>query len=107
MPTLTLPLTADGLAMADVRVHLRPARIQALARISQHPPPPVPDTGLFDSGTRVTCIDPRIRQLLGLTPVGTVPISSAASPAPVICNLYKAELRIVHPSGNSQDDVVW
>jgi len=107
MPTLTLPLTAEGLAVVDVRISLRPSRVQALLRASQQAPPPLAGAGILDTGTSVTCIDPGVRQPLGLTPVGTVPISSAASPAPVICNLYKAELRIVHPSGNSQHDLVW
>ena len=40
--------------MVDVRINLRPSRVQAFLRASQQVPPPVSDTGILDTGTSLT-----------------------------------------------------
>lgn len=54
----------------------------------------------------MTCIDLGILQTQNLTPFNKILIQSPSAPGPVFSYLYKVDLTVIHPSGNSQMNLV-
>jgi len=81
--------------------------VQAL-RVGLHPiPMPLSARALLDTGAEVTGIDPSLAKGLGLLGGGTVLVNLPAHGGMGIGFLHNISLTIVHPSGNSQDDLVF
>jgi hypothetical protein len=58
---------------------------------------------MLDTGATTTIIDTRIRQSLNLTPFRILTTQVPSQPASVHVLAYKADLLILHPSGNIRD----
>ncbi|HEV3263702.1 MAG TPA: hypothetical protein VG013_43105 [Gemmataceae bacterium] len=105
MPILSDDLT-HGLAFVAAVVGLPPrvARSRPALSAVQH----LGLTALIDTGTSVTCIDPRIVQALNLRTIGTTrqPVYGAFAPAAgVTCWRYRVSLTLVNPNGNPAENL--
>jgi hypothetical protein len=58
---------------------------------------------MLDTGATTTIIDLRIRQALNLTPFRLLSAQVPSQPASMRVLAYKADLLILHPSGNVRD----
>lgn len=97
MPILNLPLSPDG-AILDVLIGVSEPRRQALAVAGQQIPPPIPIRALVDIGATTTSIVASILQPLGITPTGSIPVStSLTGSSPVPCNQFDISLILMHP----------
>jgi hypothetical protein len=104
MPTIDLPLDLRRRPVVEVEVGVTAAHGRALTRSGQPVPQPLRLTALIDTGASRTCIDHRVRGLLRLRGFSTLVISTPTSgPAgQARRRLDKADLLILHPSGNPQ-----
>jgi hypothetical protein len=102
MPVLTLPLTAQGEAVVQVTVGVTKARALLLRSAGQPVPAPVAVPALLDTGAAFTCIDPTVRQALGLVPSVAHTAFTVGARRGQRVNYYRASLTVVHPSGDVQ-----
>ena len=105
MPVLTGPLaqhpSLQRQALVNVEVAVPPQR--AKYRLLGGFPGSIKMTvpGLIDTGAGITCIDPRVRRTLNLTPFNRIPaLTPSSGPNPPPSYLYKVDLTIVHPGGH-------
>jgi hypothetical protein len=111
MPVIDQPLTelqpGQWVALARVEVAVPGPRARQFPLRGLVVPPPRSAHGLLDTGAAMTCIDPAVRRALNLTPFNKTPILTPSSgPNPPPCFLYKADLCVLHPSGNHQLNLV-
>lgn len=99
MPHFTLQLTPAG-PIVDAFVGVSQARAAAMLQVQQVVPPVKQIRALIDTGASNTCIDPAVLAELGLTPTGTVAVTTPTTGAtPVECNQYDVALVIPAPNG--------
>ena len=100
MPTLSAPISIAG-PLIDCFIAVSQPRQNALARAGQPVPAPVAARALIDTGASCTCIDPRVVQPLGLTPIGVTQVHTPSTQGNVHgCSVYDASLVIRTPVGN-------
>jgi hypothetical protein len=94
MPSLTFPVTPDGLA---VPVWIGPSgkATVSLQAAGQAIPAPLLARGLLDTGSSVTAIAPWVFQRLPIPVAGTGTTQTAAGPVAV--NLHEVSLSITDP----------
>lgn len=80
MPHFTLPVTPSG-PLLRALVGVSASRRQALVAANLPVPPPVPITGLIDTGASGTCLDPTVLAQLGVTPTGVVSVATPSTGA--------------------------
>jgi hypothetical protein len=98
MPVLSLPLNVYGEAIVQAAIAVTPARA-TLLRAAGHPvPQPIVVSAVIDPGAVLTCIDPSIRQALGITPSLTRLVLPAGSPQGYRTNYYRVALTVLHQS---------
>jgi hypothetical protein len=100
MPLISRALN-QGLAVVDLVITVSGPRAVALQKAKLSTPPPFVTTGILDSGASITCIDPRVRQALGLVPFRVRSILVPSLSTPVRCNYYKIGLMIRHTAGDT------
>jgi len=92
MPSLILPLTADG-AIAEVLIGVSHMRAMALRAIQQAVPEPVRVRLLVDTGATSTNVSQGLLSSLGLVSTGSVPVHTASSgTATVNCDEFDVSL---------------
>ncbi len=80
----------------DAEISLWGSAEEAIIKAGGTPPDAVAITALVDTGASGTSIEPWVVKKLGLTPVGTMPVTTPNSPKPVDCPLYA--IRIFFPA---------
>ena len=104
MPELTGPLTPQG-AVLDILIGLSAADVRRLRLALQPIPQPLSLQALIDTGASHTSVDAKAFQPLGLQPSNFIVVSTASASALPRAQ-FEVSLRIVHPSGNSQLDLL-
>ncbi|HZY90040.1 MAG TPA: hypothetical protein VFE78_34785 [Gemmataceae bacterium] len=94
MPSLTFPVTPDGLAV-PVWVGLAGKATVSLRSAGQAIPSPLLARGLLDTGSNVTAIATWVFQRLAVPVAATGSTQTAAGP--VVVNLYEVSLSITDP----------
>ncbi|HJT78298.1 MAG TPA: hypothetical protein VJ739_13935 [Gemmataceae bacterium] len=104
MPRIDLPLDPRRRPVVEVQVAVPAALARALTQSGQAVPQPLRLSGLIDTGASRTCIDHHVRGLLRLRGFSTLVVSAptAGTAAQARRHLYKANLHILHPSGDPQ-----
>lgn len=95
MPSLTFPVTPDGLAV-PVWIGLSGKAMVSLRAAGQAIPAPLMARGLLDTGSTVTAIAKWVFQGLSIPVAGTGMTQTAAGPVAV--NLYEVSLGITDPN---------
>jgi predicted aspartyl protease len=75
VPHFTLQITSQG-PMLNAFVAVSDARAAAMKAANIAIPSPIQIRALVDTGASCTCVDPSVMTSLGLTPTGTVPVST-------------------------------
>lgn len=100
MAHFTLQVTPAG-PIIEAFVGVSIPRREALLAAGQTVPNPIHIRGLLDTGASGTCVDPSVLAALGLTPTGTVPVSTPTTGAtPVVVDQY--DIGLIIPAGNGQ-----
>lgn len=96
MPSLTIPILADG-ALVTIIVSLSAPRQAALVDSGEQVPEPVMGhRGLIDTGASATVLDSKLLQNLGLMPTGSVLVHTPSTGSiPITMNEYDVALGIV------------
>lgn len=104
MPTITGQLDSRGRAIVPIEVAVPAARARAFRHAGQPPPQPLRLDALIDTGASRTCIDPQVSRALHLTAFSAARLSTPSFGGPAVAGfpLYKVNLTVLHPSGNTQ-----
>jgi hypothetical protein len=94
MPSLTFPVTPEGLAV-PVWVGLAGKTTATLQAAGQAIPAPLPARGLLDTGSTLTAIAPWVFQRLSIPLAATASTQTAAGAVAV--NLHEVSLSITDP----------
>lgn len=105
MPVLTAPLQHEG-PMVDVALGWSDARARQLRLALRPVPQPVTTRALIDTGAEMTCVDTGLVRALGLPAGMTVPVTLPAHGGWMLSSVYPASLTVVHPSGNTRDNLL-
>jgi hypothetical protein len=101
VPHFTLQVSPSG-PIIDAIVGVSMARSAALVAAGQAIPPAVQIRALLDTGASNTAIDPAVLNSLGLTPTGTVLVSTPTTgPAPQTVSQYDVGIMIPGPTGGA------
>src|SRR5437868_4876711 len=104
MPVLVSPLQPDG-AIVEVLIGWSASDVQKLRMALKPIPVSVSASALLDTGAEITCLDVSLVQALGL-PVGGVVLANVPALGGTAGTIYRdINLTVVHPSGNSHDNL--
>jgi hypothetical protein len=98
MPHLSFPMSPDGPALLVV-VALHANEIAIRQHAGAAVPLPLQVRALIDTGTDVTALAPRVRQLLGLAPV--LSTSTLTAGGQVTVDLFEVSVVITGPKGTA------
>jgi hypothetical protein len=105
MPVLVAPLQPDG-AIVEVLIGWSASDVHKLRMALQPIPASVSASALLDTGAEITCLDVSLVQALGL-PVGGVVLANVPALGGPAGTIYRdINLTVVHPSGNSHDNLI-
>lgn len=100
MPHLTLPVTSDG-PVVDLIVGVSAARELALKQAGKARPSPISLRCLIDTGATGTCLDSHAIAPLGLTPTGTMLITTPSTgKKPHVCETFDVGITFYHPDSS-------
>jgi hypothetical protein len=105
MPQLTGTLLPEG-AIIDALIGVNRTEVMRLRRALKPIPPPKQIRALVDSGAEVTCLDPDIINDLALPWFGPIPANISTLTGWTLTSLYRADLTILHPSGQPSENFV-
>lgn len=105
MPILSGFLQPEG-ALVEILLGWSAAGAQKQRAALRPVPPPLQGRALLDTGAEITCVDGVLIQQLGLPFGGTVAANLPAHGGVTFAALHHASLTVLHPSGNSPDNLV-
>lgn len=105
MPIIKTPLAPGG-ALVEVVLSWSITGARRLRAALRPVPPAVDARAILDTGAEVTCVDSSLIQSLGIPAAGWALGNLPAHGGVNLHPLYDVGLVIVHPSGNSRDNLV-
>lgn len=104
--SLTDTFAADDGPMVRVRFHLPPSERRLIRAAGRAVPVPIEVRALIDTGAETTCLDSRVASRLGL-PLADMGMTNAPALGGWGIDVrVRAEITVVHPSGDPKDDLV-
>jgi hypothetical protein len=105
VPVIVGRLEPEG-ALVEVLISASAGHVRLLRHALAAVPAPVPARALIDTGAEASCVDPAIITALNLPLGGITLANTPALGGLASAGTYAISLTVVHPSGNTAEDLV-